>query len=211
SGRNYAAGWRGPSRSTPAGERSSGGSTSPSSGISARRRARSVRARRDERSDGRGLRDRELDARCLVDLDVGGQDVGALVEAAVENRPGELTLERAADVAPQRTGAELGVEALGREPGDELRRDLERHSTLVQQPLGDRGDDQPADLLDLALGERLEDDELVDPVQELREERPLGGGEHALTGAVIGGRALAVLSDRGEPERTLDGLAGTEV
>src|SRR6202000_472515 len=92
-------------------------------------------------------------------LSVGGPHVGALAEPAVEDRLGQLALERAANVAPQRTGTELGVEPLGREAGDELRRDVERHATLVQQSLGDGRDDQSADLLDLALAQRLEDDE----------------------------------------------------
>ena len=51
--------------------------------------------------------------------------------------------------------------------------DLERDPALLGEPLRDPLDDQPGDLLDLRRAQRPEGDDLVDPVEELRQERRL--------------------------------------
>jgi hypothetical protein len=71
-------------------------------------------------------------------------------------------------VALQRTGAELLVEAVTRQQGDQLRSDLELDPALVAQAVGDPRADQRADVLDLLGGQRPEGDRLVDAVDELR-------------------------------------------
>ena len=58
--------------------------------------------------------------------------------------------------------------------------DLERDAALLAQPRGGAADHDAGDLLDLLGRERLERDDLVDPVEELGQERLLGGGAHPL-------------------------------
>jgi Transcriptional regulator, AbiEi antitoxin len=63
----------------------------------------------DESRLGHGQDDRSVIA-------VAGHDVRAVRDTTVEDRSGELLLKRAPDVALERPSAELGVEALTRQP-----------------------------------------------------------------------------------------------
>src|SRR6185295_3489828 len=68
-----------------------------------------------------------------------GVDPRAVGQLSADDRPGELALQRAA--------AELVVEALVREPRDELRVDGELDLALRAQALGDAVDDRRRDAL----------------------------------------------------------------
>src|SRR3954469_25940008 len=88
------------------------------------------------------------------------------IELAGEHHAGEPGLQQSLNRAAERTGSELWVEARRRQV---LYR---RISELGLDPLGSEAPADPiqqqsGDLLQLGAGEGLEDDDLVDPVQEL--------------------------------------------
>src|SRR3954451_5762800 len=128
---------------------------------------------------GSGRR-RERSGRADVQLDRTvrrgpGDALAAVRHRAVEDAARELTLQRPAHVPAQRAGAELLVEALACEALDEPVIDVQRHTALGVETLGDLLADHPADAPDLGRRQRLEGHDLVDPVQELGQERGLRG------------------------------------
>ena len=72
----------------------------------------------------------------VVLLALGGTDSRAALDAAVEDRPRQLLLQRSPEVALERPGAERGVEALAGEPGHERGLDLELDVVLLAEPAG---------------------------------------------------------------------------
>jgi hypothetical protein len=95
---------------------------------------------------------------------------------------GELALERAAHVALQRPGAELVVEAVARHLRHEVVGDRQLDPALRAQPLRDARADRRGDPLHVLGGERVERHRLVDPVEELGQERLTRRGVHAVLG-----------------------------
>ena len=96
-------------------------------------------------------------------------DLVAGLEPAAEHHPRELVLDQALDRPPQRAGAELRVEALAREQLDRLVAELDLDPLRAQPPC-QPVEQQLRDLGQLLVGEGPEDDDLVDPVDELRPE-----------------------------------------
>ena len=128
--------------------------------------------------------DLQRDGLILV-IALPGEHVHAVGDPPVEDRAGELLLERAAQVPLERPRAELGIEALTRQPLDQRRaRPSARPRAPPRSRSAIRETDSSPISCDLRLGERLERDDLVDPVQELGQEGALGGLEHALAGRV---------------------------
>ena len=106
---------------------------------------------------------------------------GAVVHVAAEQGPADAGLHLVGDEPAQRTGAVHRVEALlGDVPAGVLA-DLERHPP-IRQPGPQVVEHQLDDALDLRLGQRLEQHDVVDAVQELRAE---------VDGAARRGRARA--------------------
>ena len=106
--------------------------------------------------------------------DVGvGDDPVARLEAALEERPRERVLDQALDRPLQRSRPEGRVVALAGDHGPGGRRQLEEQ-VLAGQPPGEIRQQQADDRLELGVGQRVEDDHLVDPVEELR--AGTGGG-----------------------------------
>ena len=88
------------------------------------------------------------------------------MHVAGEQRPTDAGLDLVGDEAAQRAGAVDRVEAL---LGDEATRvlgHLERHAA-IGEPGAQVVEHQLDDALDLRLGERLEQHDVVDPVEEL--------------------------------------------
>ena len=105
----------------------------------------------------------------------------AVVHVAAEQRPADAGLDLVGDEPAQRAGAVHRVEALfGDEPAGVLA-DLERHPP-VGQPGPQVVEHQVDDALDLRLGQRLEQHDVVDPVEELGPEVPAQLGHHQRRG-----------------------------
>ena len=79
------------------------------------------------------------------------------------------------DRPPERSGPEGEVRALARDQRPRRRRQLQ-HEVVLGQPLLQVGQQQVHDRRQLGLGQRVEDDDLVDPVQELRPELHAAAG-----------------------------------
>ena len=101
----------------------------------------------------------------LATLDPDSHAIAGL-ELAGEQHPGKLVLDQTLNGAPQRSRTELGVEALLAEVGDRRVGEL-RLDPLGPQPAADLVKQEPGDLEQLLLAQRPEDDDLVDPVEEL--------------------------------------------
>src|SRR3954447_23435059 len=101
----------------------------------------------------------------LATLDPDGHAIAGL-EIAGEQHPRKLVLDQTLNGAPQRSRAELGVEALLAEVRDRRVGEL-RLDPLGSQPAADLVKQKPGDLEQLLLVQRPEDDDLVDPVEEL--------------------------------------------
>ena len=112
----------------------------------------------------------------LLDLEVAAvavhvdRDPVAGLEPAAEHHPRELVLDEPLDRPPQRARAELGVVAL---VARAARRASSVNSTSIRcarSRRASRSSSSLRDLGELLLGEGPEDDDLVDPVDELRPE-----------------------------------------
>ncbi len=124
------------------------------------------------------------------------KDRRALGQLATEDEVRKRVLDQALDRAEQRPGAHRRVVALLDEELLRLLRELDRcavHRHLIAQPLHLDVDDAE----DLVLLELVEDDDLVDPVQELRAEHLLQLTHHARLHVVV--RQALLVAD-GEPE-----------
>src|SRR4051812_33927627 len=173
------AGWS-EARTKKSQRRLSGSTGSP---LGRSRRRSPFRRRPQGRSRGRARRlwrlllllPQQLGRRALLDLEAQlvavhvHRDLVAGLDAAVEHQPRELVLDQPLDGAPQRARPVLGVVALAREQSHRLLRELDL-DPLRPQPATEPVEQEPCDLQELLLGERAEDDDLVDPVDELRPE-----------------------------------------
>ena len=94
---------------------------------------------------------------------------------------GQRVLDEALDGTAQRAGSVLRVVAL---PRDESARGIGHFETDPRfgEPSLHAGEEQADDLFQLGLAERLEDDDLIDPVQELRAKVVAQAGLHPLGG-----------------------------
>src|SRR3989475_2256606 len=93
-------------------------------------------------------------------------DPVTFVDGAGENHSRELVLDQALNGSPERPGSELGIEALVREQLDRRVRELDLDVLRAQSPR-EFVEQEPGDLGELPVVERAEDDDLVDPVDEL--------------------------------------------
>src|SRR6478735_9300868 len=156
------------------------------------------RLRRSRRHDG--------DVDLLVVL-ASDEDCRAGLELAPEHVVGERVLDVALDRTAQRPGAHRGVVALLDEQVLRLVGQLDRHLVLGHLH-AQAVQHQVDELEDLFLGELREDDDLVDPVQELGTEDLLQVAHHARLHVVVGEPLLVrqveaerlVLRDRGRPD-----------
>src|SRR5690606_10386223 len=98
------------------------------------------------------------------------RDGGAVGYLAAEHEPGELVADRALDEPAQRAGAVRRVVALEGEPLGRRRGDVERDPPLGE-PVAQPRDLELDDRAELLERERVEDDDVVEPVEELRLER----------------------------------------
>src|SRR3954447_16957485 len=126
----------------------------------------------------------------LVVLAVDG-DRRSVADVASDQRPRDARLDLALDEAPQRARAVDRVVALARDERARRLGDLEREPPVGEAGAG-AGELEVDDLLDLLEGERLEEDDLVDAVEELGAEARSQLGHHALARVLAD---LAVLVD----------------
>ena len=108
------------------------------------------------------------------DVDHDGRVLG---QVTAQERAGHAGLHLAGDEPPQGTSAVRRVEALLRHEPPGLLRGLER-DPLLRQPLPQLVELEIDDALDLGERQRLEQHDLVDPVQELRPEVGPQGAHH---------------------------------
>src|SRR4029450_1397362 len=101
-------------------------------------------------------------------LDIDDDDLAGL-ELAKKDLLRQGVLDLPLDRAAQRPGAEHGVESMVSKQFLRRLGELETH-VLVVQPKIDLGHHQVDDLDDLLRGELVEDDDVVDPVEEIRPE-----------------------------------------
>src|SRR4051794_808676 len=126
----------------------------------------------------------------LVVLGVDG-DRRPVADVASDQRPRDARLDLALDEAPQRARAVHRVVALARDERARRLGDLEREPPVAKAG-ADAGELQVDDLLDLLQGERLEEDDLVDAVEELGPEAGAQLAHDAVAGVLAD---LAVVVD----------------
>src|SRR5690625_29476 len=119
-------------------------------------------------------------------VDGDGRPVGDL---AAEHELGELVADLALHQAAQRAGAVRGVVALEGEPLRRGRGDLELDPALGE-PVAQPVDLQLDDGAELVEAERVEDDDVVEPVEELRLERLAHRAHHGLVLGLLGHRLV---------------------
>src|SRR4030095_16722191 len=169
----------------------------------ARASCRSVLSKLERRVGGLGGRFAEHEVLPLhVDLDSRAVDELA-ADDSFRQRVLDVLLDRPAKLPGTvgRVGALHGEGVLRRRGEDKL-------DTLLGQLLVDAGDHEPDDALDVLLVERVEDDDVVDPVEELRPERALHLLHHALLHLLV--RVLVRLGQEAG-RRPLADQAGAEV
>src|SRR3954453_13838161 len=128
--------------------------------------------------------------------------------ALAQDFVGERVLDVALDRAAQRTGAHRGVPTLVDQQVLGLVGQIQLQLVLGDLD-ADAVDHQIDDLLDLVLGELVEDDHLVDPVEELRPEDFFQVAHDPVLHVAVGHAGLV---GDGEPDRgVLRDLAGADV
>src|SRR3989440_5527882 len=141
---------------------------------------RLVLSKLERRVCGRGLRFAEHEAAALhVDLDPGAVD-----ELAADDGFRQRVLDVLLDGPAKLPGAVRGIVAL-LDQGVFRRRREDQFDALLGELLVDARDHQSHDGLDVRLGQRMEHDDVVDPVHELRPERALHLFHHALFHLVV--------------------------
>ena len=159
-----------------------------------------LRSDADRRRLGRGLDHRQLDVGILLALHGAGLDQHGRSrrDLGAQHEVGQRILDVALDRPAQRPGAHRRIPALVDEQILGRLRQLELQLALGHR-LADPRQQQLDDLLDLVLGQLVEDDHLVDPVQELGPEDLLQLAHDPVLHVVVGDPGLVV--GDGEPER----------